>query len=122
MFRPESQPCRPNDVLVVADDVHLGVVEEGVLVQVRRADREPAVVDDPDLRMDVDGVGKAAVACVERAGEQAAASVVGGDQLCECAAGVVSARVRFRGEDENDSKGITRWLLEFLAKEGRDLV
>ena len=36
-----------------ADDVHLGVVEERVLVEVRGADGEPAVVDDADLRMHV---------------------------------------------------------------------
>ena len=121
MLRPESQSGRHHDVLVVADDVHLGVVEQGVLVQVRRADREPAVVDDSDLRMDVDGIGEAAVACVERAREQAATSVVGVDQLSECAASVVSPGVRFHGQDENDPERVIGGFFELVAQDFHDL-
>ena len=92
MLRPESQPGRDHDLGVLTHDVHLGVVEQGVLVQVRRADCEPTIIDDSDLGMDVDGIGEAAMARVERAREQAAGSVVCLDQLGECAARVVCPR------------------------------
>ena len=59
----------PREPRIVGDDVHLGVVEQRVLVQVRRAQREPVVVDDRDLRVDVDGIGD-----VARAGEEEQAS------------------------------------------------
>ena len=50
---PQPQPRGAGELGVVGDDVHLGVVEQRVRVEVRRADRQPAVVDDPDLRVHV---------------------------------------------------------------------
>src|SRR5439155_14858632 len=52
---PEPHPRLAGALRVADDDVQLRVVEERVLVQVRRADRQPAVVDDADLRVHVDG-------------------------------------------------------------------
>ena len=100
MFRPEAQPRLPGELGVVADDVHLGVVEERVLVQVGGAEGEPVVVDDPDLCVDVDGIGEAARARVEGAGEEPAGVVVGFDQVAEDAARVVGAAARLRGEQQ----------------------
>ena len=73
-------------VLVVGDDVHLGVVQEGVGVQVGGADGEPAVVDDPDLGVDVDDVAQLCFAGVDGAGEEALVVAVGCDQGCDLAA------------------------------------
>src|SRR5207248_1539495 len=56
MLRPETGPGGANERLVAKDDVHLGVVEERMLVQVGRADGQPGVVDDPNLRVHVHGL------------------------------------------------------------------
>ena len=68
---PQAQPCLLGEVDVVADDVHLGVVEERMLVKVRRSDRQPAIVHDSDLRVDVYGAALRP-RLVERAREKAA--------------------------------------------------
>ena len=52
------KPRLPGEVGVVGDEVHLGVVEERVLVQVGGAESEPGVVDDRDLCVDVDGIAR----------------------------------------------------------------
>lgn len=64
VFGPEAEAGLACELGVVADDVHLGVVEEGVLVQVGGADREPLVVDDSDLGVHVDRVGERPLVCV----------------------------------------------------------
>ena len=94
MFRPEPKACFGGEPGVVGDEVHLGVVEERVLVQVGGAEGEPGVVDDSDLGMDVDRIGVRAGARVERAGEDPAGVGVCFDQLGEHAPGVVAAGVR----------------------------
>ena len=58
---PEALASRASQLGLAADEVDLAVVEERVLVQVRRADRQPAVVDDPDLGVDVDRLPDGAV-------------------------------------------------------------
>ena len=55
-------------------DVDLGVVEERVGVEVRRADRQPAVVDDADLGVDVEPVDRRAGHRVDRRGQEAPAT------------------------------------------------
>ena len=112
MLGPETQPRLPRQRGVVADDVHLGVVEERVLVEVRGADREPAVVDDADLRVHVDGVGERAVPGVERAGEEPAGAVVGLDQLGERPTRVVAARGGLAGNTSRTRKSGRRWAFE----------
>ena len=100
---------RPREALVTHDDVHLGVVEERVLVQVRRADGQPAVVDDPDLRVHVH---QAAVRLEERAGEEAvrvAAVLRRPHEHAELAARVVAAVVRLRRKQDEDAEvGVRR--------------
>src|SRR5262249_11846482 len=68
---------------------HLGVAEERVLVQVGRADREPAVVDDADLRVDIHRLPGAGLE--ERAGDEPSGAVVRVDQQPELAARVLPA-------------------------------
>ena len=80
----------------MGDDVHLGVVEEGVFVQVGGAERQPAVVDDPDLGVHVDVVVDRSRPGIQRACDQAALVGVGFDQFAEHAARVVGAVVRLR--------------------------
>src|SRR4051812_11366986 len=70
MFAPEAEASRLREGSVAADDVHLGVVEERVLVQVGRADGEPVVVDDTDLGVHVDGTA-AGAGLGQRASEEA---------------------------------------------------
>ena len=53
MLGPEPQPCLASDRGVAGHDVHLGVVEERMLVEVGRPNRQPGIVDDPDLRVNV---------------------------------------------------------------------
>src|SRR5690348_9606545 len=94
MLCPEAQPCLPGELVVVADDVHLGVVEERVFVEIGRAKGEPVVVDDGDLCVNVDGVVEMTTcACVEGAGEKPAVVAVGFDEVAEDAAGVVGTTV-----------------------------
>jgi hypothetical protein len=54
MLLPQPQPDLSHERRVADDDIALRVVEERVLVEVRRADREPGIVDDRRLRVDVD--------------------------------------------------------------------
>ena len=86
------------EVGIERDDVHLRVVEERVRVQVRRADGEPAVVDDPDLRVDVHRVAEVPRPRVDRAGEEARRLVRGMDERRDLAARDVGAVVRARGQ------------------------
>ena len=72
VFCPEAEACLGGEFGVACYEVHLGVVEEGVLVEVGGAEGEPGVVDDSDLGVDVDRVGAGTGARVERAGEDAA--------------------------------------------------
>jgi hypothetical protein len=65
-----------------------------VLVQVRRADGQPAIVDDRDLRVDVDRRRARAVPRIQRAGEEAAVAVVDVRKLANLAAALVVAALR----------------------------
>ena len=67
---PQAQPGVAGQLGVVGDDVHLGVVEQRVGVQVGRADRQPAIVDDPDLGVHVQAVVAVAGERADRGGEQ----------------------------------------------------
>src|SRR5512135_2412768 len=99
MLAPEAKPRRPRNRGLGADDIHLRVVEERVLVEIRGADREPAVVDYPDLRVDVDGL-RVAGALMEGACEEALRRGRGGGrQTAKLAAGVVLSVVRLRGQE-----------------------
>ena len=51
---PQPQARVAGELGVARDDIDLGVVEQRVLVEVGGADREPGVVDDADLRVDVE--------------------------------------------------------------------
>jgi hypothetical protein len=100
----------------VGDDVHLGVVEERVLVQIRRAEGHPAVVDDGNLGVDVDRVGTGARAGAERAGEDASVVAVCVDQLGEDAAGIVVAALRAGRQHHQHPKTWRRWVDELFSE------
>ena len=104
VFCPQAQARLEGEGGIVADEVHLGVVEERVLVQVRRADREPGVVDDPDLRMDVNRVCVGRRAGIDGAGEDPAGVGVGFDQLAEHSARVVAAAAWLRRQQHDDAE------------------
>src|SRR4029450_2430838 len=56
MFGPEAQPRLRSQWGIGRDDIELRVVEERVVVEMGRADRQPRVVDDADLCVDVDRI------------------------------------------------------------------
>ena len=116
---PQPEPHLARERGVTHYDVALGVVEERVLVEVRRADRGPGVVDDRRLGMDVDRVA-ARPRLVERAGEEprrvAPRLLVGVDQHPDLAAAVVTAVVRLRREHRDHAKVVARWTAQFLRK------
>ena len=58
MLGPEPQPGLACDGGIARHDVHLGVVEERVLVEVGRPNGQPGVVDDPDLGVNVQRAGE----------------------------------------------------------------
>src|SRR5438270_3562817 len=60
MLGPEPQARLAGEFGVAADDIHLRVVEQRVFVEVCRPDREPGVVDDPDLGVHIQGAGEGA--------------------------------------------------------------
>src|SRR2546423_14298382 len=98
MLRPELEPRWANSRFVANDAVALRVVEERVLVQVCRPDRQPAVVDDADLRVYVHDA-PAPSWLVERAREEArhaATFLVRVHEHADLAACVVPAVVRAR--------------------------
>src|SRR4029079_17907420 len=98
---PEPEAHLARELRIADDDIALRVVEERVLVEIRRADREPGVVDDRRLRMDVHRVAAWAW-LIERAREEprrvAARLLVGVDQHPDLAATVVGAVVRMSGQ------------------------
>src|SRR5579864_1008476 len=107
---PEPKPRRANKGGVTDDDVHLRVVEERVLVQVRRADSEPRVVDDPDLCVHVH---RRAVRLEERAREEpllVASLARRAGEDAELTARVVAAVVRIGRQNDDDAKVVTRRL------------
>ena len=97
MLRPEAEPGIPRHTLVERDDVHLRVVEQRALVEVRRADGQPAIVDDADLRVHVHGVAQASLTGVDRAREEACVAVVGMDEGGNLAARHIGAVVGVGG-------------------------
>ena len=113
---PQPDPSRPRDALVERDDVHLGVVEERVRVQVRRPEREPAVVDDPDLRVHVHGIAQVALARVDRAREEAGRLVRRVDERGDLSARDVRAVVRSCGQEDEDAEVVARRVLSLSAR------
>ena len=121
VLSPQAQPRRTGDLAVMADDVHLRVVEERVLVQVGGSDRQPRVVDDADLGVHVNGIAQLSVARVDRAGEEPAGAVIGLDQLGEHASGVVHAGVRLRGKHEEHAEAGRGGTIELVPQRDGDL-
>src|ERR1700685_3084559 len=60
VLRPEPQSCLARDCGGAGYDVHLRVVEERMLVEVGRPNRQPGIVDDSDLGVNVERAGESA--------------------------------------------------------------
>jgi hypothetical protein len=105
----------------VGDVVHLGVVEERVLVEVGRAEREPGVVDDADLGVHVDAIGEPTCACKQRAGDQTPRFGVGLDKFSEHPPRVVAAAVRFRRQDDQQPEVVARRPQQLVGQDRCDL-
>jgi len=103
---------------VVGDQVHLGVVEQRVLVEVRGADAEPAVVDDADLRVDVNLLGVPGL--IERAREQTLVAVRVGEHA-ELAARVVLAVVRLARKQDDQAELVAGRILELRLEDRHEL-
>jgi hypothetical protein len=116
VLRPQANAGRPRQVWIAGDEVHFGVVEQRVVVQVGRTDREPVVVDDADLGVHVHRRrGDAGAACVDRAGQKVAAVAVGFGQHAELTLGVVFAAVGSRGQQRDQAKVGRRGVQQLVA-------
>src|SRR5438067_2198067 len=60
VLRPELQANFASELTVTCHQVHLGVVEQRVLVKVRRSHRQPDIIDDPDLSVYIERPGSCA--------------------------------------------------------------
>jgi hypothetical protein len=121
MLGPQAQPRVARKPLVAQHDVHLRVVEERVLVEVRRSDGEPTVVDDADLRVHVHRPPTRS-RLIERAREEAplvSAALGRIDEDSDLPARVVRAVVRMCGQQHDDAEVVARRLAQ-LAREDRD--
>src|SRR3989442_7928717 len=105
---PQPLPRRSRKLGLAADEVELAVVEQGVLVQVGGADRQPAIIDDPDLRVDVDQLPALAAPSVERTREESAGASIRVDEHADLSAAVVVAACGMRGQDGDDSEVVSR--------------
>src|SRR5579862_7909609 len=74
---PKSQAGLPGELTVVGHDVGLGVVVQPAGVEVGRADRQPAVVDDRHLGVDIDPRGPTAADGRDRARGETTGPTVG---------------------------------------------
>ena len=121
MLAPETWACFPRHFFVMGDDVHFGVVQERVGVQVGGADGEPAVVDDPDLRVHVDDVAQLCFARVDGAGEEALVVAVCRDEGCDLAARDVGAVVGSGREEHDEAEVVGWWVLDLVDQDLDDL-
>ena len=92
-----------------------------MLVEIGRADRQPAVVHDPDLRVYVDAAGGLRPGLVKRAGEEPIATLVGVDQHAELPASVLAAVVRACWEHDDKAELVAGRCLELASEDLDDL-
>ena len=121
VLAPEPSPYPGNGRAVGDGQVHLGVVEERVFVEVGRADSEPAVVDDAHLCVHIHRGVPILAARVDGAGEQPAGAVVGLHQRPELAPRVVAAAVRLRRQHYEKAKIRRGWPAQLIPEDGQDL-
>ena len=121
VLRPQPQPRLASEIRVVGDDVHLGVVEQRVGVEVGRADGEPAVVDDPDLGVHVQGIVAVAAARADRGREEAPGAVIGCRQLRQLAERVVVAVVGAPGKQDHQPEVVAGRIAELVGEDADDL-
>ena len=120
VLRPETQPCLTHETLIARDDIDLGVVEQGVVVEVCRAHGEPAIVDQTDLGVHVDGPGESSFVGVQGGGQETSVAILV-EQRAQLAARVVATVVRPRRQQKNEPECIARRMQKLLAQDGDDL-
>src|SRR5213082_2883123 len=87
-----------------------------MLVEVRRADRQPAIVDDPDLRVDVDRTRPELAECRDRAREHPSCAAVAFDQVGELTTRVVATVVRIDRQHEHNTEVVGRGCASFSSR------
>ena len=102
---------------IVGDHVHLGVVEQRVRVEIGRPDREPAVVDDGHLGVDVQPVVAVAGERANRRGQQPAGVVVGADEHAELPHRVVLTVVGAGREHDHQAELVARGPAQLVREE-----
>ena len=121
VLRPKANARRAGDIRIVGHDVHLRVVEERMRVQVRRADGQPSVVDDADLRVHVHRISEVPRSRVDRAGKKPRRLVRGVDERGDLTARDVRTVVRPCGEKDENAKVVARRVPELVRKHRHDL-
>src|SRR5437764_1189051 len=91
MLRPQPQAGTSSQLWVKSQDVDLGVVEQGMLIEVRRSDGEPSVIDDADLGAYVERIGPPAGMSTHGGGQQAPGGIIGVQQAAELTTGGICA-------------------------------
>src|SRR3954468_9579609 len=109
MLAPELQSRRSRELRVAGYEGCFRVVEERVLIEIGRPDRQPTVVDDSDFCVNVDLATSARLE--ERAREEAVVAIRI-DQHAELSTCVVCAVVGAGGEKDDDEEIIARRLAQ----------
>ena len=90
-------------------------------VQVRRADGEPAVVDDPDLGVDVDRIAELPGSRVDRASEEACGLVGCVNECRDLSARDVGAVVGTRRQEDEQPELVAGWVAQLVGQDRDDL-
>src|SRR6185437_12257357 len=104
VLRPKTQANLFHDTWILSYEVQLCVVEERMLVEIRGAQGEPTIVDDRELRVDVDRRTPVAGPSVERARQQSFCTRVRSNQLGQNTTRVVGTGVGSRGENHEHAE------------------
>ena len=79
-----------------------------MLVQVRRADRQPAIVDDPDLRVNIDRLRPVRCPRVEGARQETAGPAICLHEHPDLTVTFIVAAVGMRGQNDHDPELVAR--------------
>src|SRR5436305_12111060 len=92
-----------------------------MVVQVCRADRQPAVIDDADLRVHVERTSRRTAARGDRGREEAPAAAVRLREDPELSTRHVRAVVRFRGQHYDYAKAVARRVAQLSGEDPDEL-
>src|ERR1700730_16145387 len=119
MLTPQLFADASRERRVVGDDIDLRVVEERVLIEIRGSDREPLVIDDSHLCMDVDA--GSLPPCGPNGAKEQSVLTVSGFENSELAARIVVTVVRPSRQYENEPELVGRRSQQFLAQQSHNL-